>query len=333
MTELDDAARRLAEGALHPPYLYAMGPDDARLALDMMQSPPADASDIDHRVTELGADCGHARLHILAPRGALAAPVILYAHGGGWVLGGWSTHHRVATSLCRDTGAIVVMPEYSRVPEARYPVAITQLSAALEWTRAGGVPEADTARIALAGDCAGATLALSVALIDRAPRKDDPPPGRSPLVAQVLLYPLGLPDPADRSAVEFATGAALRLVDVRRLCKEYAPREEPRADPLNTTDVAGLPPTLLITAEADVTRDLSERFGERLRAAGVRVTAARYLGTVHDFAVLDALRWTPSARSARKQVAEYLRTAFAPTPAGAEGPRTEHETPPRGEPG
>ncbi|GAA2695422.1 esterase [Actinoplanes palleronii] len=305
VTAMDDATRRLADGALHPPFLYAMGPDDARLALDLMQAPPEVPADLEHRVIEITTGREAMPVHLVIPRGAVSAPIILYAHGGGWVLGGWSSHHRLATTLSRETGAIVVMPEYDRVPEARYPVAITQLATTLAAIRSGTLPiPGDPHRIALLGDCAGATLALSLALLDRP----------TPLVAQVLLYPIARPAPGDRSASDFATGAALRLADVRRLCHEYAPRGEALADPIGTPDPTGLPPTLLITAEADVTRDRSEDFGNRLRTAGVPVTVTRYLGAVHDFAVLDALRWTSPARTAITQITDYLRTAFTTPP-------------------
>lgn len=313
MTELDDAARRLSEGAAHPPYLYAMGPDDARLALDLMQSPPELPPGLDHRTTLIR----NRHVHLVVPQGAVAAPIILYVHGGGWVLGGWSTHHRLATTLARRTGAVVVMPEYSRVPEARYPAALDELAIVLETIRAGDLSiPGDPHRIALVGDCAGATLALSLALR---------PTSTPPLLAQALLYPIGRPDLADSSAIEFATGAGLRLADVRRLCHEYAPRGEPEADPLTAADahLAGLPPTLLITAEADVTRDRAEAFGSRLRSAGVPVTATRYLGTVHDFAVLDALRWTSSATSALTQLTDFLRAAFTETAAPTDNAATQ----------
>ncbi|BCY14175.1 alpha/beta hydrolase fold domain-containing protein [Actinoplanes sp. L3-i22] len=384
MTELDDAARRLAEGAAHPPYLYAMGPGDARLALGLMQAPPELPAGLEHRTVEIKSG----PVHLLIPPGAVAAPIILYVHGGGWVLGDWSTHHRLAVALSRGTGAVVVMPEYARVPEARYPVAIEQLVAVLAAIRDGSLEvPGDRRRIALAGDCAGATLALSLAIRDRdrspttrdlalatrdrdsaahdpasttrdrdsaahdpASTTRDPAlatrdrgsepadrrAGRGPsdprsdgdlgpaaaLVAQVLLYPIGRPGADDPSAIEFATGAGLRLADVRRICREYAPRGEAGADPLAATELAGLPATLLITAEADVTRDRAEDFGNRLRAAGVPVVGSRYLGTVHDFAVLDSLRWTPAARAAVTQVTDYLRAAF--TAAGGAAP-SEYE--------
>lgn len=289
---LDEAARRLVEGARFPPFLYAMGPHDARLALGLMQAPPDEPDDVEHRVVAIETGHGPVTTHVLRPRGVPAASTVLYAHGGGWMVGGYETHHRMAVTLCREARATVVMPLYSRVPEARYPVAIEQLTAVLD-----RIVDRRAGRVALVGDCAGATMALAVALA----RRD------ADIAGQVLLYPLGVPGGEDASAIEYATGAALRLADVRRLCREYAPRRGPLADPLDATDLHGLPPTLLITAEADVTRDKAERFAVRLRAAGVSVTAVRYLGTVHDFAVLDALRWTPSAQAAIAQVACYLR--------------------------
>jgi acetyl esterase/lipase len=298
------AGRRLVAGARVPPFLYAIDPADARSALDLMQAPPADPPDLSRRVVEAPTPHGPVRVHVLTPVAAAAQPrpVIVYVHGGGWLIGGYATHHRLAVALCRGAGAVVVVPEYARTPEARYPVAVEQLTGVLGWLRAGGLPvPADTSRTAVVGDCAGATMALSLALTDR--------PAAEPLVAQVLLYPLGRPRAGDASAREFATGAALRLADVRRLFRAYAP-DDPRADPLTAGDLAELPPTLLVTAEADVTRDHAERFGARLRAAGVPVTAVRYLGTVHDFAVLDALRWTPTARAVVAQINDHLRTAF-----------------------
>jgi acetyl esterase/lipase len=304
VTELDEAARRLVDGARVPPFLYAIGPDDARLALDLMQAPPADPPDLIRHVAEVPTPHGPVRVHVLTPVTAAPRPrpVVVYVHGGGWVIGGYETHHRLAVSLCRGTGAVVVVPEYARTPEARFPVAVEQLTAVLGRLRIGDLPvPADRGRIAVVGDCAGATMALSVALADRG--------APEPLAAQVLLYPLGRPRPDDPSAREFATGAALRLADVRRLFQSYSP-SDPRADPLAAADLAGLPPTLLVTAEADVTRDHAERFGARLRAAGVAVTGVRYLGTVHDFAVLDALRWTPTARAVIAQVNDHLRAAF-----------------------
>ncbi|MFI5937529.1 alpha/beta hydrolase fold domain-containing protein [Actinoplanes sp. NPDC051494] len=305
MTELDAAARRMVTGALYPPFLYAIGPDDARRALALMQVPPAEPAGAGHHVLSVATARGPMRVHVLVPHDAgTRAPVVLYAHGGGWVIGGYDTHHRLAAALCRETGAIVVVPEYTRVPEARHPAAVEQLTAALGWIRSGALPVgADLSRVAVAGDCAGATMVAAVAMADR-------DTGAPPLAAMVLLYPLGRPGPRDGSAAEFATGAGLRLEDVRRLWRGYSPSADPLADPLAARRPAGLPATLLVTAEADVNRDPAERFGARLRAAGVPVTAVRYLGTVHDFAVLDALRWTPAARAVVGQAVDHLSAAF-----------------------
>ena len=305
MIELDEDTRRLVDGSSHPPYLYAIGPDDARLALAEMQAPPSARADVLPRVTSVVTRHGPIRATVLVPAAPdFPPPVVLYAHGGGWLVGGYETHHRLATAMCQGAGAVVVVPEYARTPEARFPVAVEQLTDVLSWIRAGGLPvAADQGQIAVAGDCAGATMALAIALGDRG--------AGQPLAGQILLYPLGRPGDDDPSVAEFATGAALRLDDVRRLYRAYSPHD-PRADPLAEVDVRGLPPTLLVTAEADVTRDHAERFGARLRAAGVPITATRYLGVVHDFAVLDAVRWTPSARTVTAQVTAHLRAGFGP---------------------
>ena len=166
----------------------------------------------------------------------------------------------------------------------------------------------DATRVGLLGDCAGATLAAAVALTAGPERRAD---------ALAMLYPLSAP-PA-LPAAQFASGYLLRLDDVRHLWREYIPRPASRTDiaaaPLTAPAALArlLPPTLVITAEADVSREAAETFAARMRGAGAPVTCARYLGAVHDFAVLDALRRTSPARAAISQAAGFLRDALAPT--------------------
>src|SRR5690349_16399842 len=102
VTEFDEAVRRLVEGSRVPPFLYGIGPDDARLALRLMQARPISEPGVEHRTVELPGAHGPLRVHVVTPSGPpTLRPAILYAHGGGWLIGGWSTHHRLATRMCR----------------------------------------------------------------------------------------------------------------------------------------------------------------------------------------------------------------------------------------
>ncbi|MHA3701031.1 alpha/beta hydrolase [Jatrophihabitans sp. YIM 134969] len=303
---LDPLVRTLVEGARHPPYLYEMGSADGRCALAEMQTAPVPTSGTRTTFRVPTRDHDHVTVHLLEPEHPRASPspVVVYAHGGGWSMGDYRSHARFAHEVVRRSSLPVLFVEYGLTPETRYPTPLHQLHDVVDWVQAGGLGSGvDTTRTGLLGDCAGATLSAAVALTHR---------GVEPLAAVALLYPFSAPDDADGSGREFGTGYALRMADVRHLWREYVPRPSARtevgASPLTavTDRLAHLPPTLVVTAEADVTRDPAEAFAARIRAAGGDVVCTRYLGTIHDFAVLDALRRTPSARSAVVQAARFL---------------------------
>ncbi|MFF0292053.1 alpha/beta hydrolase [Kitasatospora sp. NPDC004615] len=310
---LDPAVARLIAASATPPGLDELGPVTGRQALLESQGELIEDCEVEavFRVAPVGP-CGLVGFWTFRPVGAEGPlPAVFYVHGGRWMLGDARTHARLISDLVNGTGAVAVVPEYSRTPEARYPVALEECYALLEWIAASPEPLGITAdRIAVAGDCAGATLATAVAML-AATR------GGPALRAQVLYYPLV--DPACGSAAQrrFSAGYLLSRQGTRRYWQEYLGSPEdgfhPTASPLRAGPelLAGLPPALVVTAEADVVRDEGEQYADLLRAAGVPTTAMRFLGTVHDFVSLSALRDSPPTLAAVRQGCTFLRTHLA----------------------
>jgi acetyl esterase len=237
-------------------------------------------------------------------------PVVLYVHGGGWAAGGTATHDRIVRELAVRSGAAIVFPSFSLSPSVRYPVALEEVYRTLQWIAAeGSRHRLYPPRIALAGDSSGGNLATAVALL--AKRRGGPR-----IAAQLLYYPVTDAGLDTGSYQEFATGYWLTRDAMRHFWDRYAPdparRAEVTASPLRATtdDLAGMPRTLIVVAEADVLRDEGEAYAAKLRSAGVDVTAARYLGITHDFVMLNALKDTAAARAATAQGGAFLRAAL-----------------------
>jgi len=262
-------------------------------------------------ITVPGGPADSVPVRIVRPAGASGIlPVIIYIHGAGWVFGNARTHDRLVRELAAGADAAVVFPEYALSPEARYPVAIEQNYAVACWVVTDGAAHGlDPARIAVAGDSVGGNMSAALTLM----AKDR---GDVPLAAQVLFYPVTDAAFDTGSYHQFATGYFLRRDAMQWFWDQYttdpAQRAQITASPLRatTSQLAGLPPALVITAEADVLRDEGEAYAAKLRAAGVPVTAVRYQGIIHDFVMLNALRGTNAAGAAITQAAGYLRHAL-----------------------
>lgn len=306
---LDPLVRRLVEASSAPPFLHELSPVVGRQAVRESQVDRIEdfAVDAVFRVAPVGPS-GLVGFWVLRPAGVRGPlPVLFYVHGGAWTLGDAQTHARLVSDLVLGSGVAAVVPEYSRTPEARYPVALEECYALLCWV-VGHAAELglDAGRSAVGGDCAGATLAIALTLL----AKSRGGPG---IHAQLLYYPLTDARCASPSQRRFAEGYLLTREALRGYWRRYSgdPRQlaEATASPLRASpaELAGLPPALLVTAEADVARDEGEQYAERLRRAGVQVTAARFLGTVHDFVSLTALRDSPPTRAAVRQGAAFLR--------------------------
>jgi acetyl esterase len=237
-------------------------------------------------------------------------PVVVFIHGGGWVAGGKDTHDRLVREIAHGAEAAVLFVDYSRSPEARYPIALEEAYAALTRVKNEGHANGlDSTRVALVGDSAGGNIVAAVTLLAKArggPRAD----------IQVLLCPVTDASFAQPSHAEFADGYFLTRDALQWAWDQYAPEPSmwngATAAPLRAahSELAGLPPALVITAEFDIVRDEGEAYARRLMSAGVRVTATRYLGTIHAFTVLNPLAHTPAARAAVAQVNQALRDAL-----------------------
>lgn len=297
---LDPAARALCEAA--EGFWGLPAEDDVR--------PERGAAEVE--VEDLavpaggGARVGLRIVRPMAVEGAL--PVVLYLHGDSWLAGAPLTDDRPARDLAAGLGAAVVLPAEGG-PARRYPAALEQAYAILAWIgRDGRRRDLDGTRVALAGDATGANLCAALTLVAKGR-------GGPALAAQVLLHPVTDARCETDSYRQFAEGHHLRGDHMRELWDSYTADPEERAlatvSPLRAPidQLVGLPRALVVTAEAEVLRDEGEAYARRLGEAGVPVLAMRYLGTIHRFAMLDALRHTGAARAVTAQVIEFLADA------------------------
>ncbi|MEO3869526.1 alpha/beta hydrolase [Nonomuraea sp. B12E4] len=293
---LEPAAQAFADATAGPPYLHAMPLEAGRRALAEVQCPDLRVPGVTRQPIE------GTRLTVFRPEHAAGPlPAVLYLHDD-WVFGGEHAHGRLARELACGSGAATVFVDYSLSPEARYPAALGEGEAALTWIRAyGGAHGLDTSKIAVAGGNLAAALALAA---------------RGRLAAQLLLCPATDASCDSPSYREFAEGYFLRADGMRWCWDQYTAdevrRDELTASPSRATahQLAGLPPALVLTAEADVLRDEGEAYAANLRRAGVPVTAVRYQGVIHGFMTLNALRGTHAAQAAIDQAGRFLARAL-----------------------
>jgi acetyl esterase len=292
--------------------IYTLSPADARSVLTRAQSIPVGkpSAQIEDVTLPVGPT-GSVPVRLIRPVGAAEIlPVVMYFHGGGWVLGDRDTHDRLVREIAVGAQAAVVFVDYSRAPEARYPVAIEQAYAATRYVADNAADlRVDPLRLAVVGDSVGGNMAAAVTLM--AKQRRDPK-----IALQVLFYPVtdsGFDTP---SYLQFADGPWLTKRAMQWFWDAYLPdpaaRRHPTATPLNASldQLAGLPEALVITDENDVLRDEGEAYARKLSDAGVRVTSVRYNGTIHDFVMLNAIADTPATRGAISQAVGALRGAL-----------------------
>jgi acetyl esterase len=295
-------------------------PVDAREAFSRLQSSPVGKPNVVIEDTGCPLE-GHdsIRVRIIRPVASLrhlpgdtpeALPAVIYCHGGGWVAGDAGTHDRLMREIAVGARTAVVFVYYDRAPEAQFPTAIEQVYAVASYISSNGAAlNIDPARLAIAGDCAGGAIAAAVTLLARERHGPN-------FYLQIMLYPILNADFETDSYQRFANGPWLKREAMRRVWDHWLPDVERRTDPtaapaLTSIDrLAQLPEALIIVAENDPTRDDAESYARKLSDAGVRVTSVRYNGTIHDFAVLNALADTPAARGAVLQINAALLDAF-----------------------
>jgi acetyl esterase len=308
---LEPAAQKIADVTSKPPFLYELGVEGARKVLDDIQAAPVEKLDVDEKWITVPAQVGEVKVRIVKPVAAPdVLPVILYVHGGGWILGNAGTHDRLVRELAVGVNAAVVFVEYDRSPEARYPVAIEQAYAAARWITERGASEGlDASRLAVAGDSVGGNMSAALTILAKQR-------GDVTFVHQSLYYPVtdGAQDTA--SYWEFADGPYLTARAMAWFWDAYTPdpgqRAEITASPLRASleELAGLPPAFVVVDENDVLRDEGEAYARRLTQAGVPPRSVRYNGTLHDFMMLNPVRESSAADAAIAQAISVLRGAF-----------------------
>jgi acetyl esterase len=308
---LEQASQEFVEATAKPPFLYELTPAEAREVLDDVQAEPIDKLPVEDRWVTVPAEVGEVRVRIVRPPDAAGTlPVILYMHGGGWVLGNADTHDRLVRELAVGAGAAVLFVEYDRSPEAHYPVAIEQGYATAQWIkREGAAYDLDPDRMAVAGDSVGGNMTAALALM-AAERGD------VRFIQQSMYYPVTDAAMDTGSYEQFADGYFLTAKGMAWFWDQYLPdverRSERYASPLRASDeqLEGLPPAYVNVDEADVLRDEGEAYAARLRAAGVDVTTVRYDGITHDFMMLNPLSATHATRAAVAQAISVLHGAL-----------------------
>ncbi|MDI7860805.1 alpha/beta hydrolase [Rhizobiaceae bacterium n13] len=293
--------------------IYTFSPADARDILSGAQKGDVKKlrASIEYKVIKAGPT-GSVKLRIVRPENAKGPlPVILYFHGGGWVLGDADTHDRLVREIANGANAAVIFVDYERSPEARYPIAIEQAYAATKYVAEHAAEfDVDASRLAVVGDSVGGNMTAAVTLMAKER-------GGPQIDHQVLFYPVTDANFETGSYNQFANGPWLTKAAMKWFWDAYLPdeakRKEPTASPLQASleQLNGLPPALIIVDENDVLRDEGEAYGRKLSQAGVKVTSMRYNGTIHDFVLLNAIAETPAVRSAIKVANETLRDAFA----------------------
>ena len=307
---LDSATLKLleqmAEGGGKP--LHESTPDEARTLGSMfaeLAGPGPEMQRVEERTIE--GQRGKATLWIFVP---IEKPrgVLVYYHGGGWVIGSIDESDTVARKLAERTSCAVVLVEYRLAPEHRYPTAVDDSYAALEWV---GKHLSDIAGqevpLIVAGDSAGGNLAAVIAI--RARDRNGPP-----IALQVLIYPVTDADFDRPSYIDPENELLLTRDAMIWFWDHYVPessrRTEPDTSPFHTENLSGLPPAVILTAEHDVLRDEGEAYAGRLKDANVPTDLKRYVGQMHGFFTLLLL---PGSELGFQQVVKAVKACIART--------------------
>ncbi|MEY2195074.1 alpha/beta hydrolase [Neobacillus sp. BF23-41] len=293
-----------AKGA--PPW-HTLTPAEARQPIDRrpLTGEPEEVGKVENRT--IPGPAGEMPVRIYTPDGQGPFPALVYYHGGGWVIGDLDAVEITCRLLANRANSVVVSVDYRLAPEHKFPAAVEDAYAAVKWlVENGSSILVDSARVAVGGDSAGATLAAVVALM--AKDRDEPS-----LVYQMLIYPVTHHAYDTESYRENAEGYYLTKDSMVWFWNHYLRDEEdgrnPYASPLLADNLSGLPPALVITAEFDPLRDEGEAYAKRLKAAGVPVEVTLYNGMIHGFFGMPGV--LEQAKKAIEQAANALKRTFS----------------------
>lgn len=298
---LEAAAEAVCDQSAIPPLIFQLPPEQGRKVLEKAQDAPVYMYPADISVTEIDTGrWGTIPVYFVMPKcSAPVRHVIFYIHGAGWVFGSFHTHEKLVRELAARTNSLVVFPEYTRSPEAKYPVAIEQCYFVLShlWEIIGNqCPEISRNTLTVAGDSVGGNMAIAMTLMAR--KRNGPK-----IQKQLLYYPVTNACFDTPSYRQFAVNYYLYRAGMKWFWNQYttceADRNQITASPLRASAdcLRGLPEAMIINGQADVLRSEGEAFGEKLRCADVKVTALRVQGIIHDFVMLNALDQTNACRT------------------------------------
>ena len=307
---LEPAAEKVSDESSKCPLIFQLSPIQGRLVLEKAQCSPVYKYPASTFISNVDTgDWGRIKVYTIIPDCLVGTPnIIFYIHGAGWVFGSLHTHEKLVRELAARTNSILVFPEYSRSPEAKYPVAIEQCYATL-----CQLPKllsrlclrVDFSKLTVAGDSVGGNMATVMTLLSK--YRDG-----IYIDKQLLYYPVTNACFDTGSYHQFAVDYYLYRKGMMWFWNQYtcsmSERNEITASPLRATteQLCGLPDALIINGEADVLRDEGEAYARKLRCAGVEVTAIRVQAIIHDFVMLNALDQTNGTRAAMDQSTQWI---------------------------
>ncbi len=302
--QLESAAQKVCEDSSKTPLIFELPPEQGRIILDNIQS------NVMHNypVTSLQMNIdtgkwGVVNLYVIIPSNYLYNSIrsaIYYIHGAGWVFGNLHTHKKLVCELAVRTKSIIFFPEYSLSPEAKYPTAIEQcydILCKLPMIAYQNCLQINFDKLTVAGDSVGGNMATVMTIMSK--QRNGPK-----IHKQLMFYPVTNADFNTNSYNEYASGYYLYKQGMIWFWNQYIEKLEDRneitASPLKASvdQLKNLPQALIINGAVDVLRDEGEAYAQKLREAGVNVTAARFQAIIHDFVMLNALDSTDACRGA-----------------------------------
>jgi len=291
------------------PGLETLPPLEARKVLEGAQaSVKLDYSAVTESEKTITADGHNIVLNIMRPKGVKGVlPVFIFIHGGGWVLGDYPTHKRMVRDLVTGTGFVGVFVNYTRTPDAAYPVAINEIYAATKWVADHGAEiGVNGKKLGVIGNSVGGNMTAVVSLMAKERKGPE-------IKVAVMMWPIVDADFTTESYQKYGADRFLTTPLMKWMYDMYIADPEKRkeiyASPLQATveQLRGLPPTLIQVAENDVLRDEGEAYGRKLLDAGVSATTVRYNGVIHDFGLLNGLAEIPQTKDLFLQASAELK--------------------------
>lgn len=297
---LEQAAQEFSEANKPHPRIYELEPKDGRALLEEVQSSPVEKYNVDIEDTTFTTEkYGDVPVRFIRPEDNKdKLPVIFYIHGAGWVFGSTKTHDKLVRELAVRTNSVVVFPEYTLSPEAKYPTAIEQNYDVLQQLKeVADEKKLDINKLTVAGDSVGGNMATVMTIMTEQRQG-------LPINQQLLYYPVTNAEFDTESYNQFAENYFLAKEGMKWFWDQYTtdPKEraEITASPLRASieDLKELPSAMILNAEADVLRDEGEAYANKLREAGVEVTQMRFQGIIHDFVMVNSMDQTNATRAA-----------------------------------